>query len=112
MKEIKAYLHSNRVAAVIAALKNSGAWGTDATGRRHNLTLYVVKGSLLPLDEAERRYSVALGDEVVDEYKLELHCDDVQVDEFVEIIANSGRTGSTGAGWIYVMDVQSARAIA
>jgi nitrogen regulatory protein PII len=36
----------------------------------------------------------------------------VQVDEFVEIIANSGRTGSTGAGWIYVMDVQSARAIA
>lgn len=28
MKEIKAYLHSNRVAAVIAALKNSGAWET------------------------------------------------------------------------------------
>jgi len=111
MKEIKAYVHSNRVAAVIAALKNSATWGDEADGRRHNLTLYVVKGSLLPLDQAERRYSVALGDEVVNEYKLELHCEDDQVEEFVNVISASGRTGQPGAGWIYVMDVQQARAI-
>ena len=54
MKEIKAYVHRNRVADVIAALKASPAWNASKTGRQHNLTLYMVKGSLLPLDDAER----------------------------------------------------------
>ena len=54
MKEIKAYVHRNRVADVIAALKGSQAWGTAKAGRQHNLTLYMVKGSLLPLDATER----------------------------------------------------------
>ena len=111
MKEIKAYVHSNRVAAVIAALKGSSAWGDDAGGRQHNLTLYIVKGSLTPLHEAERRYSIELGDEVVNEYKLELHCNDESVDEFVKVIAASARTGQAGAGWIYVTDVGYAQAI-
>lgn len=111
MKEIKAYLHSNRVAGVIAALKASTAWGTESAGRRHNLTLYVVKGSLAPLHEAERRYSIELGDEVVNEYKLELHCEDEQVDEFVTVIAGAGRTGQAGAGWIYVTNVWHAQPI-
>lgn len=111
MKEIKAYLHSNRVAAVIAALKSSTAWGNESLGRRHNLTLYVVKGSLAPLHEAERRFSLELGDEVVNEYKLELHCDDEHVDEFVTAIAGAGRTGQAGAGWIYVTNVQHAQPI-
>lgn len=111
MKEIKAYLHSNRVAAVIAALKSSTAWGNESAGRQHNLTLYVVKGSLAPLHEAERRYSLDLGDEVVNEYKLELHCEDQDVDEFVAAIATAGRTGQAGAGWIYVTSVQHAQSI-
>lgn len=111
MKEINAYLHSNRVAAVIAALKSSPAWGDDATGREHNLTLYVVKGSLTPLHEAERRYSLELGDEVVNEYKLELHCEDEQVDGFVTTISGAGRTGQPGAGWIYVTNVERAEPI-
>lgn len=111
MKEIKAYIHSNRIAAVIAALKGSSAWGGDARGRQNNLTLYVVKGSLTPLHEAERRYSIELGDEVVNEYKLELHCNDEHADEFVNVIAASARTGQPAAGWIYVTDVGYARAI-
>ncbi|WP_431273234.1 P-II family nitrogen regulator [Variovorax ureilyticus] len=111
MKEIKAYLHSNRVAAVIAALKGSPAWSAGANGRGHNLTLYAVKGSLAPLHEAERRYSIELGDEVVNEYKLELHCDDDQVDEFISVIAAAGRTGQPGAGWIYVTEVHRAEPI-
>ena len=111
MKEIKAYVHSNRVAAVIAALKSSSAWGDDTRGRQHNLTLYVVKGSLTPLHEAERRYSIELGDEVVNEYKLELHCSDEHADEFVQVIAIAARTGQPAAGWIYVTDVGHAQAI-
>jgi nitrogen regulatory protein P-II 1 len=112
MKEIKAYIHSNRIAAVIASLKSSVAWGDDAHGRQNNLTLYVVKGSLSPLHEAERHYSIELGDEVVNEYKLELHCDDEDAQEFVDVIAASGRTGQPAAGWIYVTDVGYAKAIA
>ena len=111
MKEIKAYVHTHRVAAVIAALKSSGTWGGEAGGRKHNLTLYVVKGSLQPLDEAERHYSIALGDEVINEYKLELHCEDDQVEEFCNIIAAAGHTGQPGAGWIYVVDVRASIAI-
>lgn len=112
MKEIRAYVHRSRVADVIAALKASPGWGSGESSRLHNLTLYVVKGSLLPLDAAERHYSIDLGDEVVNEYKVELHCEDSQVDEFVQIIAAAARTGQAAAGWIYVVDLLRAESIA
>ena len=107
MKEIKAYVHANRIAGVIAALKASDAWNAPGGGE-HNLTAYVVKGSLLPLDDAERHYSLDLGDEVVEEYKLELHCSEKHVDELVAIIRREARTGRPGAGWIYVNPVDQA----
>lgn len=107
MKEIKAYIHSNRVADVISALKSSVAW-TTVGNDEHNLTAYMVKGSLVPLDEGERRFSVELGDEVINEYKLELHCSEEHVDELVKIIVASARTGRANSGWVYVMDVVSA----
>lgn len=107
MKEIKAYIHRNRVAEVISALKSSVAW-TTVGDDEHNLTAYMVKGSLVPLDEGERRFSVELGDEVINEYKLELHCSEDHVDELVKIIVASARTGRANSGWVYVMDVVSA----
>ncbi len=107
MKEIKAYIHRNRVAEVISALKSSVAWTTIGDDE-HNLTAYMVKGSLVPLDEGERRFSVELGDEVINEYKLELHCSEDHVDELVKIIVASARTGRANSGWVYVMDVVSA----
>lgn len=107
MKEIKAYVHTSRVADVIAALKTSPAWAT-ACGRDHNLTAYMVKGSLVPLDDKERHYSVELGDEVVNEFKLELHCEGEHVDELIAIIRAAGRTGQANAGWIYVVDIAAA----
>lgn len=111
MKEIKAYVHANRIGAVIAALKGSSAWD-GAVGRggtdTHNLTVYVVKGSLLPVDERERHYSIELGDEVVNEYKLELTCADEHADELVEVIRTSARTGQPNAGWVFVTEVARA----
>ncbi|MCY1188787.1 hypothetical protein D9M73_299440 [compost metagenome] len=68
----------------------------------------MVKGSLVPIDEGERRFSVELGDEVINEYKLELHCSEDHVDELVKIIVASARTGRANSGWVYVMDVVSA----
>lgn len=121
MKEIKAYVHANRIGAVIAALKGSAAWdgavegaggaGGTGAGDTHNLTVYVVKGSLLPVDERERHYSVELGDEVVNEYKLELTCADEHADELVEVIRTSARTGQPNAGWVFVTEVARAVSI-
>ena len=111
MKEIKAYVHRSRIADVIAALKESPAWGGARGGRRHNLAVYVVKGSLLPLDSDEQHYSMDLGDEVVNEYKLELLCEDSEVEPLKAAITEAARTGQAVAGWITVIDVVSATPI-
>ncbi len=107
MKEIKAYVHRSRIADVIAALKDSPAWGGARAGRRHNLAVYIVKGSLLPLDSDELHYSMDLGDEVVNEYKLELLCEDAEVEPLMAAITSAARTGQKVAGWITVIDVVS-----
>ena len=111
MKEIKAYVHRSRIADVIAALKDSPAWGSVRGGRRHNLAVYVVKGSLLPLDSDEKHYSMDLGDEVVNEYKLELLCEDSEVEPLKAALVKAARTGQAVAGWITVIDVVSATPI-
>jgi len=112
MNEIKAYIHANRIGEVIAALKESSAWAASGPGNPPNMAAYVVKGSLLPIDERERQYSMELGDEMVNEYKLEVLCDEAHVDELVQIIRTAGRTGQATAGWVYVTPVQLALPIA
>ncbi|MBL8318421.1 MAG: P-II family nitrogen regulator [Burkholderiaceae bacterium] len=108
MKEIRAYVHKTRIADVIAALRASPAWGGERGDRRHNLAAYVVKGSLLPLDSDERHYSMDLGDAVVNEYKLELLCDDGEVDALVDALIAAARTGQAVAGWVTVSDLSRA----
>jgi len=108
MKEIKAYVHANRIAAVIQALKDSEVFGGESGARRHNLTVYEVKGSLPAQDATERHFSLTLGEEVIHEYKLEMLCEDTQVDELLQVIRQSARCGRSPAGWIYVVDVVQA----
>jgi nitrogen regulatory protein P-II 1 len=111
MKEIKAYVHKSRIGDVIAALKASPAWGGAAGNARHNLAIYVVKGSLLPQDSDEQHYSLDLGDEVVNEYKIELLCPDDEVAAFVVTIKQAARTGQAVAGWLSVVDLAAAEPI-
>ncbi|MCW5662335.1 MAG: P-II family nitrogen regulator [Piscinibacter sp.] len=111
MKEIKAYVHSSRVSDVLSELKNSAAWSAVG-GDGHNLTVYMVKGSLVPQDDSERHYSMDLGQEVINEYKLELHCNDEQVGELVDVIRRAARTGKSDAGWIYVHTIDDAIRVA
>jgi nitrogen regulatory protein P-II 1 len=111
MKEIKAYVHSSRIADVYQALKDSPAWGGERGDRRHNLAAYVVKGSLLPLDSRETHYSMDLGDEVVNEYKLELLCEDGEVDGLVSALLAAAHTGQPVAGWVTVSDLLRAEPI-
>lgn len=105
MKEVKAYVHRSRVADVVAALKDSPAWGGVRGDRRHNLALYIVKGFLHPDDSAEQRFSLDLGDEVINEYKLELLCEDSEVAALIAAISAAARTGQRLSGWITVSDL-------
>ena len=103
MKEIKAYIHNHRIADVIRALKDSGQ--CDANAGCRNLNVIPVQSLLKAVDASEQHYSLDLAEPVINESKLELICEDHQVDELVDIIGRTARTGQAEAGWIYVTDI-------
>ncbi|MFZ5619701.1 MAG: P-II family nitrogen regulator [Pseudomonadota bacterium] len=104
MKEIKAFIHRNRAADVIRALKGAG-YG--------NLSVVDVKGMLAALDERERDYSIELGEETITEVKLEVVCEDEnRTAEAVRLIQENAKTGQPEAGWIYISEIQAALPIA
>ena len=98
MKEIKAFVHRNRVADIVHALRNAGY----CSG---NLSVVDVAGMLQALDTQEKNFSLELGEEVTNEVKLELVCEDERAEEAIQIIRENGRTGQTNAGWIYVIEI-------
>ncbi len=103
MKEVKAFLHRNRVADVLSALK---ATGIDC--RSCHLSVIDVKGTLEALDNRERDFSLELGEEVITAVKLEVVCADEDVASVVSTIRREGRTGQPLAGWVYVHDIAAA----
>lgn len=103
MKQIKAYIHNNRIADVIRALRDSGLCG----GCR-NLSVTAVQSLLKPVDAGEQRYSLELAETVIRESRLELVCEDHQADELAQIIERAARTGQREAGWIFISDVSVA----
>ncbi len=109
MKEIKAYIHNQRIADVIRTLKESGQCNANAGCR--NLTVVPVQSLLKAVDASEQHYSIELAEEVIHESKLELICEDHQVDQLVGIIARTGRTGQAESGWIYVIEIAAAMPI-
>ncbi|ANO49996.1 P-II family nitrogen regulator [Woeseia oceani] len=99
-REIKAFIHRNRIADVVDALY-------DADFR--TLTVIDVEGLLKALDPSEQRYSVEIGRKVITQVKLELVCkNDDRVAQAVDLIKTHARTGQATAGWIYVSDIRSA----
>lgn len=100
MKVIKAFIHQHRVADTIQALK--------AAGGVNNLFVTTGQGMLVAMDAGEQHYSMDLGDTVIRECKLELLCEDEQVDALVTAIHNHARTGKPDAGWVYVTDIMRA----
>lgn len=112
MKEIKAYIHNHRIADVIRALKESGLCNPDGMPGCRNLAIIPVQSLLKAVDAREQHYSIELAEVVINESKLELICEDHQVDELVEIIGRSARTGQAEAGWIYVSEIIQAVPVA
>jgi len=112
MKEIKAYVHNHRIADVIRALKDSGWCDGNAGCGCRNLTVIPVKSLLRSADAQEQHYSIELAEAVVNESRLDLVCEDAQVDELLGVIAYAARTGQADAGWIYVTDIVRAMPVA
>lgn len=112
MKEIKAYIHNHRIADVIHALKESGQCNANAGTGCRNLSVISVQSLLKAVDAKEQHYSIDLAEAVINESKLELICEDDQVDELVDIIGRAARTGQAEAGWIYVSDIIQAIPVA
>jgi len=108
MKEIKAYVQKDRVADVIDALKNATVWGGVGGDATHNLAVYLVRGLAADAHSGNLRYSMELGDQVVNEFKLELICRDEEVSELVQVITVAARTGGPLGGWVTVGDLEQA----
>lgn len=97
MKEIKAFIHRNRISDVVHALKEAGY--------RH-ISVVDVLGMLKAMDSQEQQYSVELGSRVTPEIKLELVCEDHEVKAVVSLITDNAHTGQNTAGWLYVSNIE------
>lgn len=98
LKQIKAFIHHVRSAAVVEALSEAGY---------KNITLIDVKGTLRALSEAEQNYSTEAG-VIISEVRISLVCEDIQVDEVTTIIRKAGRIGPNVSGWVYVSPIDQA----
>jgi nitrogen regulatory protein P-II 1 len=99
VREIKAYVHRNRIGDVVDALYTAGF---------RNLTVIDVEGLLKALDSREQRYSVEIGRKVVTEVKLELVCENEnKTAQAVSLIREHAKTGQSSAGWIYITEIKS-----
>lgn len=101
MKEIKAVIHANRVAAVIQALIDRELLLPGGRGPCHNLNVSSTMSLSRALDAREQHYSIALAQAVISESKIELLCEDGHIDAVVDLIAEEAKTGQDDAGWIY-----------
>ena len=99
MKQVKAYIHHIRTTAVVQALADAGY---------RNLALLEVRGTLKPLSDDERYYSSEGGGLLIGEARLELVCEDTEVDTVTAIIRTNGRIGPQVSGWVYVSEIDQA----
>lgn len=98
MKQIKAFVHRNRVSDLIHELAAAGF---------HRLSLFEVKGLMRALNAREQQFSVEFGGQVINEMQMELFCDDADLPKALEIFQRVGRTGKADAGWLYVSPVET-----
>jgi nitrogen regulatory protein P-II 1 len=83
MKEVKAFVHRARAADIVHALLQGG-W-------RH-LSLVDVRATLEAVTPEGADYSVELGESVVTEVKVEVVCEDADVDRVIAILRAEGRS--------------------
>ncbi|MPZ45744.1 MAG: P-II family nitrogen regulator [Betaproteobacteria bacterium] len=107
MKEIKAFIHKDRISEVVAALNASGCRSSDERTGCRSINVAAVQSLTSPAEGEEQHYSMELAETVVREWKLELFCEDEQTDQLVKVIAQAASIGRGIAGWIFVTEVVS-----
>lgn len=98
MKEIKAFIHTHRIADVLQAIKEAKTHGS----RFCNLAVFPIKTLLRDPDLDEAHYSMDLAETVVNEVKIEILCPDEAVTGLVALIKGTAYAGGHEAGWIVV----------
>lgn len=102
MKEIKAYIHRNRAADVVRALRKA---------KLGHFTLVDVKQVLSALETDGQEYSTEFGARVLTEVKLELVCAPERLDEALSLITANAKTGQPDSGCIYISDITASHQI-
>lgn len=102
MKEIKAYIRPERADDVIAALESS-----DVPG------LTVIDVSVLGnwVDPDKTKLSMEYCDRYCSSVKIELICEDEDVEKFISKISETAHTGKKGDGKIFVSELTHAVSI-
>ena len=96
MKEIKAFVKPFKVNDILNQLLQAGY---------PNITVSMAEGTgSFKSDELSLSTHFSITDSKV--AKIEIVCNDVDVEKIVSIISTKGRTGNPGDGLIYVSDIQ------
>lgn len=102
MKEIKAFIHPHRTAAIIQALRESGLCNTESGPSCCHIVVSQTQCVQAASNVGQQHYSVELGEPVVLHTKLELVCSDDVADSLVELIARVGHVEHDCSGWVHV----------
>jgi len=99
MKKIIAYIRKEKADTVIAKLEEAGVKGMtliDASA----IAELVDKEAFSYSNEYVQKYSQVV--------KIELVCNDSNVDQLVNVISTHGETGRSGDGWVFVSPINKA----
>ena len=99
MKEIKAYVRSEKIEEVILGLKEIGVCGFTVID-----VVNAIGTSTVPED---RKFSIEYAEEYSPMKKLEIVCRDRDVDKYIAMIRKKAYTGHRGDGMIFISPIES-----
>jgi len=97
VKEIKAYIRKDRADYVIKKLEESGANG---------MTVLDVNALAERADEKSFRYSIEYVQKYSTVIKIELICEDHEVEKLTNVVSTFGKTGDSSDGWVFVSNIE------
>lgn len=97
MKEIKAYIRKEQAEIVIRKLERAGVTG---------MTVLDANALSQWADSEYFSYSIDLVQKYSTVVKIELICNDNQMDKLTDVIKKYGYTGRSGDGWIFVSEIE------
>ncbi len=99
MKEIKAYIRKEQAEIVIRKLEKAGVSG---------MTVLDANALSQWADQKSFSYSIDLVQKYSTVVKIELICNDSELDNLTDVIKKYGYTGRSGDGWIFTSNIEKA----